>query len=88
MRTTDRLLGKYFTMVTRCFPKSLGERPHAFKLNDSSFFDEKFDTKDGQDLKLSVERLIEKMEIVASNTLKNKKFKKKAEERLNKLEAE
>ena len=88
LRTTDRLLGKYFTMLTRSVPKGLGERAHGFKLNDQSFFDETFETKDSQDLKYSVEKLIEKMEIVASNTLKNKKFKVKAEERLAKLEAE
>ena len=79
LRTTDRLLGKFFTMMTRCFPKALGEPPRAVVLNDQIFFDEKFETKDAQDLKYSVEKLIEKMDIVASNTLKNKKFKVKAE---------
>jgi len=36
-------------------PKALGERPHAFKLDDPGFFEEEFDTEDGPLLKGGVE---------------------------------
>ena len=80
-------MGMYLNRISQAVPKSLGERPHAFKLNDPGFFDEDFDTEDGPLLKEGVERVIEKMEIISSVTLKNRKFKSKAEERLDKLEA-
>ena len=38
-------------------------------------------------LKEGVEKVIEKLEIMSNVTMKNKKFKAKAEERLAKLEA-
>ena len=80
------MIGAYLGRIAYAIPKSLGERPHAFKLNDPGFFDEDFDTEDGHLLKEGVEKVIEKMEIMASVTSKNRKFKLKAEERLDKLE--
>ena len=68
-------MGKYLSRISQAVPKTLGERPHAFKLNDPGFFDEEFDTEDGHLLKIGVERVIEKMEIMANVTSKNRKFK-------------
>ena len=77
----------YLSRIAVAIPHSLGERPHAFKLNDPGFFDEEFDTADGHVLKEGVEKVIEKLEIMSAVTMKNKKFKAKAEDRLAKLEA-
>ncbi len=62
--------------IAQAVPKTLGERPHAFKLNDPGFFEEDFETEDGPLLKEGVEQVIEKMEILSSVTVKNRKFKK------------
>ena len=77
----------YLKRIAASVPKTLGERPHAFKLNDPGFFDEEFDTEHGHLLKEGVEKVIEKLEILASVTLKNHRFKIKCEQRLKKLEA-
>lgn len=87
LRATEKIMGTYLTRIAKCIPKSLGERPHAFKLNDPGFFHEEFDTEDGHLLKEGVERVIEKLEILSSITLKNHKSKIKTEQRLKKLEA-
>ena len=76
----------YLGRIASSVPKALGERPHGFRLNDPGFFDEEFDTEHGQFLKQGVEKVIAKMEILSSVTLKNRRFKIKAEERLDKLE--
>lgn len=80
-------MGMYLQRIAASIPKSLGERPHGFKLNDPGFFEESFDTEHGQFLKTGVEKVIEKLEILSSVTSKNKKFKIKAEQRLDRLEA-
>lgn len=80
-------MGMYLKRIAASIPKALGERPHAFKLNDPGFFDEEFDTEDGHILKQGVEKVIEKLEILSSVTMKNHKYKIKCERRLNTLEA-
>ena len=65
----------YLKRIAACIPKSLGERPHAFKLNDPGFFHEEFETEHGPLLKEGVEKVIEKMEILSALTLKNHRFK-------------
>ena len=79
-------MGMYLKRIAACVPKSLGERPHAFKLNDPGFFHEDFETEHGHLLKEGVEKVIEKLEILSSVTLKNHRYKTKCELRLKKLE--
>ena len=67
-------------------PKTLGERPHIFKLNEPGFFEPEFDTEDGKVMREGAERMIEKLEILSAVTAKNRKFKKQCEERLDRLE--
>ena len=77
----------YLKRIAAAVPKTLGTRPHAFKLNDPGFFDEEFDTEDGHLLKEGVEKVIEKIEILSAVTMKNHKYKAKCEVRLKRLEA-
>ena len=86
-RATEKCMGMYLKRISASIPKTLGERPHAFKLNDPGFFHEDFDTEDGHLLKEGVEKVIEKLEILSSVTLKNHRYKNKCEQRLKKLEA-
>ena len=86
-RATEKGLGMYLGRIALCIPEALGERPHAFKLNDPGFLDEEFDTEDGPKLKEGVEKLIERLEILSAQAMKSKKFKVKCEGRLAKLEA-
>ena len=72
-------MGKYLSRISQAVPKTLGERPHAFKLNDPGFFDEEFDTEDGHLLKEGVEKVIEKLEILSAVTMKNHRYKNKCE---------
>ena len=65
----------YLERISVAIPQTLGERPHAFKLNDPGFFEEVFETEDGHLLKLGVEKVIEKLEIMSAVTIKNRKFK-------------
>ena len=60
--------------------------PHQFRLKDPGFLDEQFDTEDGPLLKQGVEKVIEKMEILSSISMKNKKFKVKAEKDIDELQ--
>lgn len=85
-RATEKVVGMYMSRIALAVPPSLGERPHVFKLNDPGFFEEEFDTADGPMLKAGVEKVIEKLEILSSVTLKNRKFKVKAEKRLDDIE--
>ena len=41
----------YLERISVAIPQTLGERPHAFKLNDPGFFEEVFETEDGHLLK-------------------------------------
>lgn len=86
-RATEKAMGMYLERMSHAIPKTLGSRPHAFKLDDPSFFEQEFDTEHGQLLKSGVEKMIEKLEIMSSVCMKNKKFKNKATERLDKLES-
>ena len=86
-RATEKAMGMYLERMSHAIPKTLGSRPHAFKLDDPSFFEQEFDTEYGQLLKSGVEKMIEKLEIMSSVCMKNKKFKNKATERLDKLES-
>lgn len=79
-------MGKYLERVAQAVPKNLGEKPHAFKLDDPGFFDENFETEHGQVLKNGVEKLVEKIEILSAQTNKQRKFKEKADQRIKVLE--
>ena len=85
-RATEKALGLYLKRVANSVPQTVGERPHSFKLDEPGFLQEEFDTEDGHLLKEGVEKLIEKMEIISAVCIKNRKFKTKAEERLEALE--
>ena len=74
-RATEKVLGMYLSRIALAIPQTLGERPHAFKLDDPGFFHEDFETEDGPVLKEGGEKVIEKLEIMASVTMKNKRFK-------------
>ena len=74
-RASEKGLGMYLERISVAIPQTLGERPHAFKLNDPGFFEEEFDTEDGHLLKQGVEKVIEKLEIMSAVTIKNRKFK-------------
>ena len=74
-RATEKSLGMYLERISVAIPQTMGERPHAFKLNDPGFFDEEFDTEHGHLLKMGVEKIIEKLEILSAVTIKNRKFK-------------
>jgi len=50
-RATEKVVGMYMNRIAQAVPKAIGERPHAFKLNDPGFFEEDFDTEDGHLLK-------------------------------------
>lgn len=65
-RASEKLVGKYLERIAFAIPKTLGERPHAFKLDDPAFFDEEFETEYGHLLKEGVEKVIEKMEIMSA----------------------
>ena len=85
-RSTEKGMGMYLKRIAKSIPQALGSRPHAFKLNDPGFFDEDFETEHGHLLKEGVEKVIEKLEILSSVTLKNHRYKTKCESRLKKLE--
>lgn len=50
-RASEKVMGMYLGRIAVAIPHTLGERPHAFKLNDPGFFEEEFDTADGHVLK-------------------------------------
>lgn len=85
-RATEKAIGQYLERISQAVPTSLGKRPHAFKLDDPAFFEQEYDTEHGHVLKSGVEKLIEKLEIMSSVAAKNKKFKVRAESRIDKLE--
>jgi len=74
-RASEKIIGSYLGRIAVAIPHTLGERPHAFKLNDPGFFQEEFDTEDGHLLKEGVEKVIERLEILSAVTMKNRKFK-------------
>lgn len=74
-RASEKVLGQYLERIAQSVPGDLGKRPHAFKLNDPAFLKEDFDTEFGHVLKQGVERFIEKIEVLAHATHKNKCFK-------------
>ena len=86
MRATEKGIGQYLERISQAIPSTLGKRPHAFKLDDPAFFEQEFDTEHGGILKGGVEKMIEKLEIISSIAMKNKKFKVKAEGRIDRLE--
>ena len=81
-------MGKCLERISYGVSKKLGDRPHSFKLNEPGFMDKDFASEDAKLLKSGVEQLVEKLEIVSKVCLSNKKFKPKAEERLDALEEE
>ena len=86
LRATEKGIGQYLERISQAIPSTLGKRPHAFKLDDPAFFEQEFDTEHGGILKGGVEKMIEKLEIISSIAMKNKKFKVKAEGRIDRLE--
>ena len=100
LRATEFQVGKCLERISQGVSKQLGEKPHKFSLNEPSLEkvldgdaanngdDREFKSADARILRSGVEQLCEKMEIISKVCLQNKKFKPKAEERLNFLEEE
>lgn len=66
--------------------KDCGEPPHKFKLDDTTFSQTDFHSPDDSVLRAAVERLVEKMDVINMNMLKQKKFQTSTERRLRLLE--
>jgi len=86
LRATEKVMGTYMERISFAVPQALGQRPHAFKLDNPAFFESEFETEHGHLLKAGVEKVIEKLEILSNVALKLKKFKSAASERLLLLE--
>mmetsp|Transcript_44672 Transcript_44672/g.59263 ORF Transcript_44672/g.59263 Transcript_44672/m.59263 type:complete len:102 (-) Transcript_44672:728-1033(-) len=39
-RATEKIMGQYLERMSHAIPKTLGTRPHAFKLDDPTFFEQ------------------------------------------------
>ena len=79
-------MGKSLERISLGISKKLGERPHAFKLDDPTFLQEDTLDAEGMILKDGVEKLVEKMEILSKHCINQKKFKLNAKSRIDSLE--
>ena len=68
-RTTDVVMGKSLERISLGVSKKLGERPHAFKLDDPSFLQDESLDQEGKILKKGVEQVVEKMEILSKHCI-------------------
>lgn len=82
----ERTMSFYLQKISDSLQRECGERPHAFRLEDSSFLQENYLTEDSLQLKKNAEKMIEKFEIIGLNLINQQKFKTEANERLEKLE--
>ena len=64
-------MASYFEKISQGITKEVGNREHRFKLDDSLFMSEIYDSVDGRALKLSVEGFIDKLEIASAAIIKN-----------------
>jgi hypothetical protein len=78
LKAYEHSLGKYLERVANGVHNDIGDPKHVFKLNEPGFFESNFKTPDGEKLKLGVEKLIGKMEIISRHALSQKRFKKAA----------
>ena len=68
-RTTEVVVGKSLERISMSVSRKLGERPHAFKLDDPSFLNEENISEESKVLKTGVEKMVEKMEIMSKQLL-------------------
>ena len=76
LKTADRSLGTIFERFCMGIHKEVGEKPHRFKLDDQEFLKENNGPVDEVFLKQSVEKFIEKLDIVSSSLIKLESHRK------------
>jgi hypothetical protein len=65
----EKTLGFYLLKISDSLQKECGERPHAFRLDDSNFLEQNYLTEDSMVLKKHAEKMIEKFEIIGLNII-------------------
>lgn len=79
-------MGLYLQKISESLQRECGERSHAFRLDESNFLEENYQTDDSLILKKHAEKMIEKFEIIGLNLITLTKNKVEANDRLDKLE--
>ena len=68
-RSTQVVMGKSLERIAMGVSRKLGDRPHAFKLDDPTFLVEETLDDNGRALKTGVEKVVEKMEIISKQII-------------------
>ena len=85
-KTDARILGNYISRIAASIVKEVGTKETVYKLDDPEFMGPDFESPDAQHLKTNVETFIDRMEVLVSTLVNNKKRAAQFHNRITKLE--